>query len=60
MNLAPLPVGKTTVVEGKYSYSGFLTMIIKLLGLIPKVIVRSGCKAAGAIAKLGGCFLGHI
>ena len=53
-------IGETTVVEGKYSYSGFVSMILKLVGLIPKVIVRSGCKDTGAIEKLGGRILGHI
>jgi hypothetical protein len=37
-----------------------VSRILKLVGLIPKVIVRSGCKDAGAIEKLGGRVLGHI
>ena len=47
-------IGETRVVEGKYSYTGFMSRILMLVGLIPKVIVRCGCK------KLGGRVLGHI
>ena len=53
-------IGETRMVEGKYCYTGFVSRILKLVGLIPKVIVRSGCKDAGAIEKLGGRVLGHI
>ena len=53
-------IGETRMVEGKYCYTGSVSRILKLVGLIPKVIVRSGCKDAGAIEKLGGRVLGHI
>jgi hypothetical protein len=35
-------IGATRVDEGKYSFTGFVSRILKLVGLIPKVIVRSG------------------
>jgi hypothetical protein len=50
---------ETTMVEGKYFYSGFVSRILVLVGFIPKVLVRSGCKDPGAIDKLGGRVLGH-
>ena len=53
-------IGDTTVVDGKYSYTGYISRILQLVGFRPKVIVRSGCKDPGAIDKLGGRVLGHI
>ena len=53
-------IGETTMVEGKYCYSGFVSRILWLVGLIPKVLVRSGCKDPGAIDKVGGRMLGDI
>jgi hypothetical protein len=37
-----------------------MAMILKLGGLILKVMVRSGCKDADAIENLGGRVLGHM
>ena len=53
-------IGDTTIVDGKYSYTGFVSRILQLVGFLPKVIVRAGCKDPGAIDKLGGRVLGHI
>ncbi|MCP4995043.1 MAG: hypothetical protein GY934_14860, partial [Gammaproteobacteria bacterium] len=53
-------IGETTVVDGKYSYTGHISRILQLVGFHPKVIVRSGCEDPGAVDKLGGRVLGHI
>jgi hypothetical protein len=53
-------IKETTLVEGKYCYSGFVSRILWLVGFIPKVLVRSGCKDPRAMDKLGGRVFRHI
>jgi hypothetical protein len=40
-------IGETTLEEGNYCYSGFVSRILWLIGLAPKELVRSACKFPG-------------
>ena len=52
-------IGNCEKVEGKFVYNGTVSKILGLVGLTPKVIVRSGDKDPEKIDKLGGRVLGH-
>ena len=52
-------IGKVTVQDNKYSYSGTVAQIYQQVGMSLKVMVRSGEQDQGAIDKLGDHLLGH-
>ena len=52
-------IGDCQEINGKFVYNGTVSQILSLVGLVPKVIIRSGEKDKEKIDKLGGRVLGH-
>ena len=52
-------IGDCQEINGKFVYNGTVSQILSLVGLVPKVIIRSGEKDKEKIDKLGGRGLGH-
>ena len=52
-------IGECQEIDGKFVYNGTVSQILSLVGLIAKVIIRSGEKNKEKLDKLGGRVLGH-
>ena len=52
-------IGDCDEVDGKFVYNGTVSKILGLVGMTPKVIVRSGESDPRKLDKLGGRVLGH-